>query len=93
MITNEVWSEIWQESNKWVEDLKLKYPKTMVKEEIKERAKDKIWAKYFNLLNESMTRDLFWSMDKDRQEQLMEAHLKDVEVYSYILSLIEKDNK
>ena len=65
----------------------------MTTEEIKERAKDKIWAKYFHLLNESIARDLFWSMDKDRQEQLMEAHLKDVEVYSYILSLIEKDNK
>ena len=93
MITNEVWSEIWQESNKWVEDLKLKYPKTMVREEIKERAKDKMWAKYFHLLNESMVGDLFWSVDKDRQDQLMEAHLKEVEVYSYILSLIEKDNK
>ena len=65
----------------------------MTKEEIKERAKDKIWAKYFHLLNESMASDLFWSVDKDRQKELREAHLKDLEVYSYILSLIEKDNK
>jgi len=65
----------------------------MTTEEIKERAKDKVWAKYLHFLNESMAGDLFWSVDKDRQEQLMEAYLKEVEVYSYILSLIEKDNK
>jgi hypothetical protein len=67
----------------------------MTNKEIKERAKDKIWAKYFGLLNEELLRpeDRYWSIDKDRAKELNEAHNKEIEVYSYILSLIEKDNK
>ena len=61
--------------------------------EIQERAKDKIWAKYLGLLNESLAKDPYWSIDKDRAKELKIAHEKEVEVYSYILSLIEKDNK
>ena len=65
----------------------------MTKKEIQERAKDKIWSKYFGLLNESLLEDPYWSIDKDRAKELKKAHMKEIEVYSYILSLIEKDNK
>jgi hypothetical protein len=62
--------------------------------EIKERAKNKIWAKYLGSLREkNMGNDAFWSIDKDRANELKKCLNKDVEVYSYILSLIEKDNK
>ena len=62
-------------------------------QEIKERASDKIYSKYLCLMRESLDPNLFWSIDKDRAKELMVAHNKEVEIYSYILSLIEKDNK
>ena len=65
----------------------------MTKEEIKERAEDKIWAKYFGLLNDSLNENPYWSIDEDRAKELIIARDKDIEIYSYILSLIEKDNK
>lgn len=65
----------------------------MTKKEIQERAKNKIWSKYFGLLNESLLEDPYWSIYKDRAKELKKARMKEIEVYSYILSLIEKDNK
>ena len=62
-------------------------------QEIKEQASDKIYSKYLCLMRESLDPNLFWSIDKDRAKELMVAHNKEVEIYSYILSLIEKDNK
>jgi hypothetical protein len=64
-------------------------------QEIKERAKDKIWSKYFGLLNDELLNPeaRYWSIDKERAKELNESHKKEIEVYSYILSLIEKDNK
>lgn len=61
--------------------------------EIKDAAYDKIWANYFVLLNESLQLDKYWKMEPDRAIELEKAHDKDIAVYSYILSLIEKDNK
>jgi hypothetical protein len=67
----------------------------MTNEEIKERAKDKIWSKYLSLAREELLDPTvkYWSIDKERAKELNEAHSKEIEVYSYILSLIEKDNK
>jgi hypothetical protein len=66
----------------------------MTKKEIKEQASDKIYAKYLGSLREkNMGDDAFWSIDKDRARELKKCLDKDVEIYSYILSLIEKDNK
>ena len=65
----------------------------MIDKEIKEAAQDKVWAKYFVLLNESLQLDKYWKVDPDRALELERAHDKEVQVYSYILSLIEKDNK
>lgn len=61
--------------------------------EIKERASDKIYAKYLEAMRESLNRKSFWSIDKDRAKELRICLDKEVAVYSYILSLIEKDNK
>ena len=64
-----------------------------MEKEIKDAAYDKIWANYFVLLNESLQLDKYWKMEPDRAIELEKAHDKEVAVYSYILSLIEKDNK
>ena len=63
----------------------------MTKKEIKEQASDKIYAKYLSSLRNSLDPDPYWSIDKDRANELRKCLDKDVEVYSYILSLIEKD--
>lgn len=66
----------------------------MTKKEIKEQASDKIYAKYLAAMREKgIGADSFWSIDKDRARELKKCLDKDVEIYSYILSLIEKDNK
>ena len=61
--------------------------------EIKERASDKIYAKYLEAMRESLNKESFWSIDKDRAKELRVCIERELEVYSYILSLIEKDNK
>ena len=62
-------------------------------QDTKERASDKIYSIYLGLMRESLNPDLFWSIDKDRAKELMIAQNREIEIYSYILSLIEKDNK
>jgi hypothetical protein len=62
-------------------------------QDTKERASDKIYSIYLGLMRKSLNPDLFWSIDKDRAKELMIAQNREIEVYSYILSLIEKDNK
>jgi hypothetical protein len=61
--------------------------------EIKERASDKIYAKYLSCLQESLDPNPYWSIDECRARELKKCLDKEIEVYSYILSLIEKDNK
>lgn len=65
----------------------------MTEKLIKNQASDKIYSKYLCLTRESLDPNLFWSIDKDRASELMIAHNREVEIYSYILSLIEKDNR
>jgi len=64
-----------------------------MEKDIKERASYKIYSIYIGLLRESLNPDLFWGIENDRAKELMVAQNKEIEVYSYILSLIEKDNK
>lgn len=65
----------------------------MIEKEIKNQASNKIYSKYLCLIRESLDPNLFWSVDKDRAQELMVSHNREVDIYSYILSLIEKDNK
>ena len=65
----------------------------MDRSELNELAYDKIYPTYTRMKRESKMTDLYWKVLGDRQKELMEAHKKEVEVYSYILGLIEKDNK
>ncbi len=60
---------------------------------MKERASDKIYAKYLEAMRESLNRESFWGIDNDRAKELRICLDKEVAVYYYILSLIEKDNK
>jgi hypothetical protein len=61
--------------------------------EIKERADNKVWAIYLSKLSESLQPNKYWSIDPERAKELEKAFDKEVEVWSYVLSLIEKDNK
>jgi hypothetical protein len=65
----------------------------MAEKEIKERASDKIYAKYLQLSRVELLdpEEKYWSVDKARAIELNKAHSKELEIYSYILSLIEKD--
>jgi hypothetical protein len=67
----------------------------MIDQEIKERASDKIYSKFLSLLRIELLNpeEKYWSIDKDRAIELNNAHSKDLEVYSYIFSLIEKDRR
>jgi len=55
---------------------------------IKQRAFDKIGSMY--LADET---DPYWSIDEERAESFKKRDLIDVDVYNYILTLIEKDRK
>ena len=65
----------------------------MTEKEIKELAHDKVYSIYLNVMRESLQLNKYWKVDPDRAIELERAHDKEVAVYSYILSLIEKDNK
>jgi hypothetical protein len=56
-------------------------------------AREKVEAKLFVATLEANTPDLYWKVDKDRQIELNKLDVFECEVWSYILSLIEKDNK
>jgi len=60
---------------------------------VKETARDKIEAKLWVAEIEANSPDLYWKIDKERQIELNKRDKFEVEVWSYILSLIEKDNK
>lgn len=65
----------------------------MTIDEIKERAEDKIYSIYLSKLRESLQPNKYWSIDPERAKELEKAFDKDIEIYSYILGLIEKNNK
>lgn len=62
-------------------------------QEIKEAASTKVEAKLAYITSIANDSDAYWKMDSDRQAQLKERDLFEQKVWSYILELIEKDNK
>jgi len=64
-----------------------------MEDKIKEAAREKVEAKLWVASIEENTPDLYWKLDKERQIELNKRDKFEVEVWNYILSLIEKDNK
>jgi len=64
-----------------------------MEDKIKEAAREKVEAKLWVANIEKNTPDLYWKLDKERQIELNKRDKFEVEVWNYILSLIEKDNK
>jgi len=62
-------------------------------QEIKEAASMKVWTKIAALIKITNDPNIYWKMDLDRQQELRERDLFEQEVWSYILELIEKDNR
>jgi hypothetical protein len=60
---------------------------------IKQRAFDKVGSMYLATVVKSEDLDPYWSIDLERSEDFKKRDLMDTEVYSYILTLIEKDRK
>ena len=58
---------------------------------IKQRAFDKIGSMYLATVVRSEDLDPYWSIEQDRAEAFKKRDLMDVDVYNYILTLIEKD--
>lgn len=66
---------------------------TYLTNEIKQRAFDKIGSMYLACSLKADDHDPYWSIDQERAEMFKKRDLMDVEVYNYILGLIEKDRK
>ena len=60
---------------------------------IKQRAFDKIGSMYLSAAVRADEPDPYWSIDEDRGNEFKKRDLIDVDVYNYILTLIEKDRK
>jgi len=67
--------------------------KDMTIEEIKELAIDKVYSIYTVKMFKTDEKDPYWSVDNASKASCLEADARDLKVWSYILSLIEKDNK
>ena len=63
----------------------------MYLEEIKFRARDKIFAEYQMAAIHTKDPDPYWKIDQERAKKYKEQEQIEVDVLSYILSLIEKD--
>jgi len=64
-----------------------------MKDTVKETAREKIESCLIQATREANNPNMYWKVDKDRQLELNIRDRFEVEVWSYILSLIEKDNK
>jgi hypothetical protein len=64
---------------------------TYLTNEIKQRASDKIASMYLACVLKTDDKDPYWSIDSERAEAFKKRDLMDVDVYNYILTLIEKD--
>ena len=60
---------------------------------IKQRAFDKIGSMYLAAAVRADETDPYWSIDEERSNEIKKHDLMDVDVYNYILTLIEKDRK
>ena len=64
-----------------------------MKDRVKEAAREKIESCLIQANRDANDTGLYWKVDKDRQLELNIRDRFEAEVYSYILTLIEKDNK
>ena len=62
-------------------------------EDIKERAFNKIMSTYLMVKREDTSRYFSCGVSVEIATQMVKSHELEVEVYNYILGLIEKDNK
>ena len=62
-------------------------------DKVKEAAREKIESCLIQATRDANDTGLYWKVDKDRQLELNIRDRFEIEVWSYILSLIEKDNK
>lgn len=62
-------------------------------EEIKKAASLKVWSKLYSVIETISDPEFYWKMDPDRKKELRERDIFEEQVWSYILRLIEKDNK
>ena len=65
----------------------------MTSQETKELARDKVYSIYTVKMFKTDDKDPYWSVSNESQKACVESDRRDLEVWSYILSLIEKDNK
>jgi hypothetical protein len=63
------------------------------RQDIKDAAALKVWSKIFLITKATNNPSIYWKMDIDRQIELNKLDMFEEEVWSYILGLIEKDNK
>jgi hypothetical protein len=64
-----------------------------MEDNVKIVAREKVKAKLFIATTEAADPQLYWKIDEDRRLELNKRDVFECEVWSYILSLIEKDNK
>lgn len=62
-------------------------------DKIKELARDKVYSIYTVKMFKTDEKDPYWSMPDETQKACKESDQRDLEAWSYILSLVEKDNK
>jgi hypothetical protein len=61
--------------------------------ETKELALDKVYSIYAVKAFKAEIEDPYWSVSDDIKERCYDSDRRDLKVWSYILGLIEKDNK
>lgn len=64
-----------------------------MKDTVKEAAREKIESCLIQATRDANDTGLYWKVDEDRRLELNIRDKFEVEVWSYILTLIEKDNK
>jgi hypothetical protein len=64
-----------------------------MKDRVKEAAREKIESCLIQATRDANDTGVYWKVDKERQLELNIRDRFEVEVWSYILTLIEKDNK
>ena len=65
----------------------------MTTEETKELAWDKVYSIYTVKMFKTGSTDPYWSISNEAKKSCKESDERDLQAWSYILSLIEKDNK
>ena len=65
----------------------------MTHQELKELARDKVYSIYAVKHFKVDDKDPYWSVSDETKKSCKESDQRDLEAWSYILSLIEKDNK